>query len=225
MKTQISHGFTLWELLITLLVAGIVFGVGVPNFLEFQRNNAIIAASNTLVTAILTARSEAVKRQVPVTLCASPDPLAANPVCSQNGAGSNGGFFVWVDENGNVDPNGVPLINDASDANAVADAGEQIVTRTAAPGGTINVWADSGYITFGPNGVPRRAAGVALNPATRVLVCDERGNRPTSAPTLSSARAVRIEATGRGQVQQEIPDVATALLMITAAGIPAVCPP
>ena len=224
MNANRHSGFTLWELLITVTVVGVVLGLGVPNFMEFQRNNAIIAASNTLVTAILTARSEAQKRQVPVTLCASPDPTVLNPVCSQNGAGTNGGFIVWVDENGNVDANGVPLIADATDGNAVVNNNEQILARTIAPAGTINVWADSGYIAYGPNGVPRRATGAALNSATRVLYCDERGNRATSAPLLSSARAVRVEVTGRGQVLQQIPDVTLALATITAAGIPAVCP-
>ena len=90
------------------------------------------------------------KRQVPVTLCASPTPPRANPVCSQNGAGANGGFIVWVDENGNVDANGVPIIADATDGNAVVNNNEQILTRTAVPGGTINVSADSGYIAYGP---------------------------------------------------------------------------
>ena len=50
MNANVHRGFTLWELSITLLVAGVVFSVGVPNFMEFQRNNAIIAAANTLVT-------------------------------------------------------------------------------------------------------------------------------------------------------------------------------
>ena len=159
MNANVHRGFTLWELLITLLVAGVVFGLGVPNFMEFQRNNAIIAAANSLVTAILAARSEAMKRQVPVTLCASPDPIAANPVCSPNGAGSNGGFIVWVDENGNVDANGVPILTDATDGNAIVNNNEQILTRTAAPGGTIRRWADSGYVAYGPNGVPPSGHG------------------------------------------------------------------
>ena len=92
----------------TLLVAGVLLGIGVPNFMEFQRNDAMIAAANDARhRRYSTARTEAVKRQVPVTsACASPDPTAANPVCSPNGAGSNGGFIVWVDENGNVDANG-----------------------------------------------------------------------------------------------------------------------
>ena len=68
MKTHDQHGFTLWELLMALLVAGILLGIGVPNVMEFQRNGAMTAAANDLVTAMLMARTEAVKRQAPVTL-------------------------------------------------------------------------------------------------------------------------------------------------------------
>jgi type IV fimbrial biogenesis protein FimT len=65
-----QQGFSLLELMVTLLVVGIVLGFGVPNFMEFQRNAAVTAAANDLVSAIYLARTEAVKRQVPVTLCA-----------------------------------------------------------------------------------------------------------------------------------------------------------
>ena len=223
MKTTRPNGFTLWELLMTLLVAGILLGIGVPNLMAFQRNGLIVAAANTLVTDVLMARSEAVKRQVPVTLCASPDPLAANPVCSPTGAGSNGGFIVWVDENGNFDANGTPQI-DATDGNAAVDAGELLLQRSAPPGGTINVWADRGYIMYDQNGVRRQATGLAFGSATRVLYCDERGNKNTHG-TVSTARTVRIEPTGRGQVLTSVADVATALGIITGAGVPAVCAP
>jgi len=222
MNAKAQSGFTLWELLISILVAGIVLGFGIPNFLEFQRNNVMVAGANEFVTAILLARAESVKRQVPVTLCASPDPTAAAPTCSITGAGTNGGFIVWVDENGNVDGSGSPIITDATDGNAVVDAGELMLLQREAPGGTVNIWADSGYIAYGPNGFARRAQGTAINSLTRLLMCDERGNRPTTGG--SAARVVRVEQTGRGQVQRDMADVVLALAIINAAGVPAVCP-
>jgi type IV fimbrial biogenesis protein FimT len=222
MKAQAQSGFTLWELLISILVAGIVLGFGVPNFMEFQRNNAMAAGANEYVTAILMARAESVKRQVPVTLCASPNPTAAAPACSINGAGANGGFIVWVDENGNVDGNGSPILTDGTDGNAVVNAGETVLLQRAAPGGTINVWADGGYIAYGPNGFARQAQGAAIPSLTRILMCDDRGNRATTGG--SSARVVRVEATGRGQVQRDMADVTLALATINAAGVPAACP-
>lgn len=194
----------------TITVAGIVLGIGVPSFMEFQRNNTMTAAANDLVTGILLARAETVKRQVPVTLCASPDPTVARPDC--DGAGANGAFFVFVDD---ADPN----VAAATDGNAALDDGETVLLRREAPRGTVQVWGDSDYITYAPSGFPRQAAGLATLPATRVLFCDDRGNR--AAPGGSSARVVTIDVTGRGQVRQGIADVAAAVGLIGGA---ASCP-
>lgn len=204
------RGFTLWELMLALVVAGIVLGVGVPNFMDFQRSNAMTAAANDFVSGVLAAKTEAVKRQTPVTLCSSPDPTAANPVC---GAGV-GGFIVFVDENGNGDP------TDATDGNAVVDAGEAVLLQRAAPGGAIGVWSDSNYIAYGPNGQPRHPAAQALPSATLALFCDDRGNR-SAAGGLSAARVVRVEPTGRAQVRQDMAAVAAAAASIAGASCPA----
>ena len=224
MKAPRQTGFTLWELLVTMVVAGLLVAVGIPSFRDAQRNSAITAAANDLITGLLAARAEAVKRQVPVTLCASPDPTAANPVCAQDGAGANGGFIVWVDwDPSHVDPvSGTPTFA-ASDGNAVVDNNETILIRTpaplsAAPNGTLNVFAattmggnvKSGYVSFGPNGFLRTAQGVGFGPATRVLYCDDRGAKETYGANFSTARLVRIEATGRANVEQALGDISGA---------------
>jgi prepilin-type N-terminal cleavage/methylation domain-containing protein len=233
MKANAQTGFTLWELLMTLLVAGILLGIGVPNIMEFQRNGLVTAAANSLITAVLAARAEAVKRQVPVTLCASPNPTAANPTCSINGAGTNGGYIVWVDENGNLDANGAPITTDPTDGNAVVDANEitaaqPLIIQTAPPGGTINVWANSGYISYGANGFRRQATGTLQPPVNWLLFCDDRGNRSAGelAPGvfLSTARALRIDPTGRGIVQQTVAEAAFALAQIQLTVPAAACP-
>jgi type IV fimbrial biogenesis protein FimT len=220
MNVKLNRGFTLWELLITITVAGILLGVGVPSFLEFQRNNAIASAANDLVSAVLAARAEAVKRQVPVTLCASANPTAPTPVCSPTGAGTNGGFFVWVDENGNFDLNGSPVLTDPTDGNAVFNNGETVLLARPAPGGTLNVFGNSGFISYGANGFRRfNVAGLpAQPPDLNVLYCDERGNRQSAGG--STARVVRIDRTGRGAVLREIVQITAALPTILGA----VCP-
>ena len=221
MKAPRQSGFTLWELLITMLVAGVLVAVGVPSFRDAQRNSAITAAANDLITGLLAARAEAVKRQVPVTLCASPDPTAVVPICAQDGAGANGGFIVWVDwDPSHVDPlTGSPTFA-PSDGNAVVDNNETVLIRTpapvsAAPNGTLNVYAattmggnvNSGYVSFGPNGFLRTAQGVGFGPATLVLYCDDRGAKQTYDANFSTARLVRIEATGRANVEQALQDI------------------
>jgi type IV fimbrial biogenesis protein FimT len=209
MGRQRQRGFTLWELLMTLLVAAILIGIGVPNVMEFQRSAAMTAAANDYLTAVLVARTEAVKRQAPVVVCLSDDPLAENPVCSPGGIADSDtrGYFVWVDDMGNTDPStGALILTDATDGNAVYDAGELVLRRTVAPGGSIRLSTNCGYIAYTPNGFTR-AVGTLCNPQPRaVLFCDDRGRR-LAAGSLSSARAVRVDVAGRGQVLQETADV------------------
>ena len=222
MNTRQQHGFTLWELLITMLVAGILLGIGVPNVMEFQRNAAMSAAANDLVTGVLMARTEAVKRQAPVTLCLSDDPTAANPVCTPGAVmNSTRGFIVWVDENNNLDANGARILTDASDGNAAVDAGELVLMQAVAQGGTMRVSTNCGYVSFAPSGFTRQAPGLCF-PATRALLfCDDRGRR-AAAGSLSSARVVRIDRPGRAQALQETVDVNNWAAGLILAG--AICP-
>jgi type IV fimbrial biogenesis protein FimT len=220
MKAPRQSGFTLWELLVTMLVGGLLLAVGIPSFRDAQRNSAITAAANDLITGLLAARAEAVKRQVPVTLCASPDPSAPNPVCAQDGAGANGGFIVWVDwDPAHVDGLTKTPTFTATDGNAVVDNNETVLIRTPAPrsarDGTLKVYAattiggiaNSGYVSFAPSGFLRTAAGAGFGPATLVLYCDDRGAQQTFGANFSTARLVRIEATGRANVEQALQDI------------------
>ncbi len=67
MKT--CKGFTLVELMITLVIAAIVLTVGIPNFRSLIQNNRIVTQANSLVGALNLARSEAVSRGIYITLC------------------------------------------------------------------------------------------------------------------------------------------------------------
>lgn len=219
MNTRSQTGFTLLELLVTLTVAGVILGIGVPNLMEFQRNNAIAGASNDFVTAVLSARSEAVKRQVPVSLCATNDPLAEPPTCAPTGTGTNGGFVVWVDEDD--DPATSTTMTDASDGDIVIDADERVLRRIEAPGGAIDVFLDGGYIAYAPNGFTRDP-GVDRT-TNWVLYCDDRG-RGVAAGGLSAARAVRIRETGRAEVLRDMDLIDQAVTAISSAGATVNCP-
>ena len=199
----------------TLLVAGILLGIGVPNVMEFQRNGAMTRDANDLVTGLLTARTEAVKRQVPVTLCLSDDPTADPPTCSaaavvnSNARASSFGSTRTATSTRSARP----ISTDASDGNAVVDAGETVLMRGIAidPDSTLRLSANCGYVAFGPNGWTRAATGAPcattfVDGPQFMLYCDDRGRRP-AAGSLSSARAIRIDPTGRGVVLTETAQV------------------
>ena len=191
-----------------LLVAGIILGFGVPNLMEFQRNSAMSAAANDLVTALLVARTEAVKRQAPVTLCLTDNPTATTPTCAPGSVfdSATRGYVVWVDENNNFDADGARVLTDVTDGNRVIDAGELVLSQIAAPGATtrVHVTASCGHLTFAPTGFllpPVPPCGTSLVRA--VIFCDDRGQR-VAAGSLASTRAVRMRATGRPEVLQEL---------------------
>jgi type IV fimbrial biogenesis protein FimT len=223
MNLHPQRGFTLWELLMTLLVAGILIGIGVPNVMEFQRNGMMIAAANDLVTAVLVARTEAVKRQAPVGLCLTDDATAATPTCASGAIGnSTRGFIVWVDENNDLNADGTRDLTDATDGNGVVDTDELILTRTVAPGGSIRLSANCGYLSFRPTGFTRDVAGLCTVTPRVFLYCDDRGRR-RAAGDLSAARAIRIPAPGRSEMVQEVADIA-ALIAGPLTAVAPTCP-
>lgn len=197
MNTRPQSGFTVLELMVTIVVAGVILGIGIPNLMEFQRNNAMAAASNDFVTAVLAARSEAIKRSVPVTLCAVT--TAAPTTCVPAGTGTNGAFIVWVDEDGD----------------RVVDGGEQVIRRIQEPGGSIDVFMNGGVAPYGANGFLRNTA----DQVSRILYCDDRGST-VAAGGQSTARIVQMSVTGRAQVLTDV-DVVDA--EISALGWTADC--
>ncbi|MES9968646.1 MAG: GspH/FimT family pseudopilin [Candidatus Thiodiazotropha sp.] len=62
------QGYTLLELLVTLAIAAVLFAFVVPGFQSLSERNNVSTTSNELVSALLYARSEAVRIEDTVTL-------------------------------------------------------------------------------------------------------------------------------------------------------------
>lgn len=83
-----SKGFTLFELMVTLAVAGVILSFGIPGFMSFIQNNRATTHTNDLIMALNLGRSEATRRAAGVTVCSS----ANGSTCS----GSNDWSSGWV---------------------------------------------------------------------------------------------------------------------------------
>jgi len=66
----IQRGFTIIELMITLLIVAILSTMALPSFTQMIKNNRLTTQANELVLALNLSRSEAVKRGTSVTISA-----------------------------------------------------------------------------------------------------------------------------------------------------------
>lgn len=68
-----QHGFTLIETMVAIAVMLVLMAIAVPSFRDASYRSQLRSASNDLVTSAHFARSEAIKRNAPVTMCTSSD--------------------------------------------------------------------------------------------------------------------------------------------------------
>jgi len=86
-------GFTLIELMVGITVLALLLAVGVPSFTNLIRNNRLATQTNEIVTALNMARSEALKRGLPVSLCVSSDQAS----CDTGTPDWADGWIMFVD--------------------------------------------------------------------------------------------------------------------------------
>ena len=84
-KIRNSGGFTIIELMLVLLVAGVLLAIGIPSFQTTIKNNQLVSTTNEIIGAINFARVEAIKRGANVHL---------------GGGSGNVGWAVWIDTDG-----------------------------------------------------------------------------------------------------------------------------
>lgn len=84
-----NAGFTLIELMVTMVVGAVLMAVGVPSVRTFLRNAELASASNNLIAAVNAARGEAMKRGSNAMVIPRP------------GVGWSSGWVVFIDQNRN----------------------------------------------------------------------------------------------------------------------------
>ena len=149
--THLKHaGFSLYELIITLMIAGILttMAVGMQGLVQ---SNRLVAQVNQLVGYLHLTRSEAIKRGTTVTICKS-----ANGVNCTPSSAWHEGWIIFTDPN----------------RNRAVDAGEDIirVQQALTEGNTVKFRASLGQ----NNDVTYRSTGFSEKNGTFTF-CDTRG--------------------------------------------------
>ncbi len=94
----LAQGFTLIELIVTVVVLGVALAVAVPSFANLVRNQRLTGTANDLAGTLARARSEAVATGAPTRVCPSTNPTANNP-CTGGNDYTNG-WILAVDADG-----------------------------------------------------------------------------------------------------------------------------
>ena len=193
MKKRHQNGFTLYELLITMLVVGVVLSLGVPNLAEFRSNSRLSSTANDLHASFQLARVEATRAKTNITICASANALTAGANC---GGTWDQGYIVFVDDDGDLLRGGA--------TETVLRAHGEIATDVV-----MAVGNDATYFSYASTGLGR--GDVGGNPAmAQVVMCDARGNT-VGAGGNSAARLFVATPLGRATVLRDIGLIGNAL--------------
>lgn len=156
-------GFTLVELMITLVILVILLTIAVPSFERFFAENRAASGANEILTGLHLARSEAVRRNSNASLC----PSTNGETCT-GGTEWARGWIVFHDVDGN---GGIDLGDDA-----VLRVSESLSPTVSISGPEFHTFVNSGVslantfdlsVSNGNN--PQRCVEVIVSGASRVL--------------------------------------------------------
>lgn len=193
MNKKNLSGFTLYELLITLLIVGVVITLGVPNMAAYTQNSRMTSTANDLHATFHLARSEAARAKTNITICASANSMTDAANC---GGTWDQGYIVFVDNDGDLNRSG---------------ATETIIRAhpQAAKGVILAVAGDAGYFSYAATGLGR--GDIGGNPAmTQVIMCDKRGNTKAAGGN-SAARLFVATPLGRATILRDMGLIGSAL--------------
>jgi type IV fimbrial biogenesis protein FimT len=195
-------GFTLVELMVTIVLGAILMALAIPSLGGWISESRMTRSANDIVLGALMARTEALKRRVPVSLClttlADGSSTADGAVCVSRGVPANGdAWMVFVDENRNL------RADVQADILRVVEVPPVTVKANLAPTPAAD---EVPYIMFGADGFRANDAGADGVAIAAIVLCDRRGN-VVGAGGNSAARSVIVSPTGRSAVSRGVTEI------------------
>ena len=180
-RKSARRGFTLIEMMIVLVVLAITVALGAPMMQTQLHQNRLRSESSRLLGAINLARSEAVMRNMPVSLCPSAMAATGEPKCSGT---YSGGWIVFANANKDrvVDPGSDHVLQ----VFGALPLGYRLTNRAGKREAfeLINYLADGSshsnrtLMFCPPPGIPVQALGIIINIVGRARLAGELGVCP-----------------------------------------------
>lgn len=182
-----ARGFTIIELLVTIAIAAILLALAAPAMRTAIAARTVVSQSAELLEALHFARSEAMKRTGPVTICKTTP--AAPTTCTTSGAANWDNWMIFAERSsgtmGSLDAGETPLRQHSQDPSSV------VTWAATTPVGIASV-------TFQSNGIAL-AANVAGTPRMVFPIKPQLGGAGAAAVN-NFTRQVCLNAQGRASV-------------------------
>ncbi|MEX1198080.1 MAG: GspH/FimT family pseudopilin [Pseudohongiellaceae bacterium] len=153
-------GFTIIELMIVATIAGILLAVSAPAFQNVISRTVVNSQTRTLLTAINYTRSEAIRRNIPVTLCASSNGSSCDADSWSDG------WLVMADGNGGADEVLRVYEGPGSGSTVTFDAGDDVLAYDGM-GFSRSTDASRQFVVCPADNDADNAQGIAISPTGR----------------------------------------------------------
>ncbi|WP_295982934.1 GspH/FimT family pseudopilin [uncultured Variovorax sp.] len=178
-----QDGFSLIELMVTLVVFAVMAAMAAPSLMQYANNMKILAAADSLYASLQQTRSEAIRRNIPVELVFTTDaPVAASvetTALTDNGPNwlirqtpeALDDPHVFIEgksgaEGGGRAGQGTPVVIDSSSSSIRFDASGALV------GSEVRVGFNQQGATCALENGPARCLRVVASKGGQVRVCD-----------------------------------------------------